>query len=403
MSSPSEHQRPPTAWVVIPNAINLASLGLLTWGAAAEIEHLAHGRSQTVASVLLAIAVICWTLWVWLRSSPSPSEGMLATLLAVMAAAGGALVPFAPVALVFPAVAALGAAMRWRFPIALAVGAVGGVAAFASVALTGHVVGLALGTLAAIFAGLMVGSSRHQVAERASQDARVELETARAEVLRARAEVLSERNHLARELHDVLAHTLAALSLQLEAFSTVVDAEASVSPAVREQLERTRQLVREGLDEARGAVRALREAPVPLEEQLARLCAQQHARFEVSGATRPLPPPVVSNLYRVVQEALTNVMKHAAGAATSVVLRFEPAAVLVTVDNEAVERGGAVHSTSQDGGGGYGLRGITERLEMLGGQVEVGPSAGGWRVAATVPVATSASPAPSGAQSGAPS
>ena len=83
-----------------------------------------------------------------------------------------------------------------------------------------------LGCLAAILAGALIGISRRQAVERTEQAARTEVETARAEVERERAELLSERNHLAREIHDVLAHTLAALSLQLEAFGTVVDGRA---------------------------------------------------------------------------------------------------------------------------------------------------------------------------------
>ena len=108
------------------------------------------------------------------------------------------------------------------------------------------------GALATVFTGLMVGVTRRQAIEQARQVTRLELASDRADVERTCAELLAERNHLARELHDVLAHTLAALSLQLEAFATVVDSEPGTSAKVRDQLERTRQLVREGLDEARG-------------------------------------------------------------------------------------------------------------------------------------------------------
>ena len=120
---------------------------------------------------------------------------------------------------------------------------------------SGRSYGIALGGLAAILAGALIGISRRLTVERTEQAARTEVKTARAEVERGRAELLGERNHLAREIHDVLAHTLAALSLQLEAFATVVDGEPGTSPAVREQLEKTRLLVHEGLNEARGAVR----------------------------------------------------------------------------------------------------------------------------------------------------
>ena len=141
----------------------------------------------------------------------------------------------------------------------------------------GRPYGILLGGVAAVLGGAVVGITRRQAVERTEQLARMEVEVARTEAERARAEFLSERNHLAREIHDVLAHTLAALSLQLEAFSTVVEAEPGTSPAVREQLQRTRMLVHEGLDEARERSGALRDEPAPLGEQLTGLCAQ-HAR-----------------------------------------------------------------------------------------------------------------------------
>ncbi len=208
---------------------------------------------------------------------------------------------------------------------------------------------------------------------------------------RARAELLGERNHLAREIHDVLAHTLAALSLQLEAFSTVVEAEPDTSSAVREQLERTRVLVHEGLDEARGAVRALRDEPAPLGEQLTKLSAQQHAAFTESGAPETLPAPIVLGLYRVAQEALTNVMKHAPGASASVALTWSPEAVSLSVENDAPVV--AAPTPLGRSGGGQGLRGIAERLELLGGAVESGPTASGWRVTASVPLGGVLAPA----------
>ncbi len=384
VSARTDQGLPPVEWVVLPNAVNLAGLGLLTWGVAAQIQHLHQGSEQLVASVLLVVAVLSWIAWVVLRRfSPSWLSG---AALVVMALAGGALAAYAPTALVFPAVAALGAAMRWPFPVAAAVGAVGWAAIVVGSVLKGHSLGVVFAGLAGIFAALLVGMTRQQAVERAEQVARMDVEKAKAEVERARAELLSERNHLARELHDVLAHTLAALSLQIEAFGTVVDSEPGTSTAVREQLERIRGLVHDGLDEARGAVHALREDSAPLGDQLARLCAQHDAECISSGTPRPLPPPVVLGLYRVAQEALTNVMKHATGAVTSVHLRYEPDTVSVTVENAANPAGTAPSSLASSGGG-YGLRGITERLALLGGHVKAGPTHDGWRVAAVVPAA----------------
>ena len=143
----------------------------------------------------------------------------------------------------------------------------------------------------------------------------MQVSEARADAERARAELLAGRNHLARELHDILAHTLSALSLQLEALDALIDV-GRPTPEVRAQPDSLRRLVREGLDEARGAVRALREDAPPLEEQLARLSGDRHASLSVVGVPRRLAPDVSLALYRVAQEALTNVAKHAAGAPT---------------------------------------------------------------------------------------
>jgi signal transduction histidine kinase len=301
-----------------------------------------------------------------------------------MAITGGALAGITPVAMLFPAVSALSASMRWRTVVAVVIGAAGWLAMAITVLVLGKSWGLLLGGLAAILGGTVVGVTRRQGVEHAEQVARMQIEVARTETERARAELLSERNHLAREIHDVLAHTLAALSLQLEAFHTVVDAEPGTSPAVREQLERTSMLVREGLDEARGAVGALRDEPAPLGDQLTKLCAQHRAAFTEAGARQRLAPPVVLGLYRVAQEALTNVVKHAPGATATVLLQWTPAAVSVTVENEA--SGPATPTPLGRSGGGYGLRGIAERLELLGGTVESGRTPRGWRVAACVPL-----------------
>lgn len=387
MSTAAEPERSTLTWVVLPPAVNLAALGLVTWGTTNQIEKVATVSGRVAATVLLVVAAGAWLGWVGVRQSGRGTGRADAVAIVVMALAGGALVGFAPVAAVFPAVAALVTAMRWPFPAALAIGGLGWLAAFSAVEIAGHSLGGALGAAAAVFGGLLVGSMRQQTTERAAQSARMEVETARAEAQQARAEVLSERNHLARELHDVLAHTLAALSLQLEAFATVVDGEPGVSPAVRQQLEKTRQLVREGLGEARGAVRALREDPAPLEDQVAKLSARQDARFAVEGSPRPLPARVVTNMYRVAQEAMTNAMKHAPGAPTFVTLRYGQQAVSLMVENELADSGSFGNGVvSGNGSSGYGLRGIAERLELVGGHVEAGPHAGRWRVAATVPL-----------------
>jgi signal transduction histidine kinase len=392
----------------LANAIAIVSLGLLTWTALGEIRKYEHGIDTTVSLILLSVTALAWITWVLVRGRVGWAT---APVLVTLSLAGGALAAFAPTAIIFTAVATLGAAMAWRLRGAAIVGAGGWIAMLIAVLASDRAIGIALGGLAAILAGALIGFTRRQVVERTHQAAQVEVAETRAELESTRAELLGERNHLAREIHDVLAHTLAALSLQLEAFATVVDAEPETSPAVRAQLEKTKQLVREGLNEARGAVQALRDDAAPLDDQLRRLSARHHADFTESGPLQPLPAGVVMNLYRVAQEALTNVMKHAAGAHAAVRLVYGPDRVALTVDNMApggaASNGAASNGTASNGtasgasngaassngvgflsasGGGYGLRGIAERVALLGGHVEAGPTAEGWRVEAVVPL-----------------
>jgi signal transduction histidine kinase len=212
--------------------------------------------------------------------------------------------------------------------------------------------------------------------------------TERANIEQARAELLADRNHLARELHDVLAHTLAALSLQLEALDTTVHAgAAAVSPDIVEQVERTKRLVRDGLAEARNAVRALRDDVQPLHDQLARLAANQKSSFAVVGEARALSPQVTLALYRAAQEGLTNAMKHSPGAATEIELMFGPEHVSLTVTNGPSGMDGTAKNLAPlaTSGGGYGLTGIAERVQTLGGSVAAGPRDAGWRLEAHVP------------------
>jgi signal transduction histidine kinase len=137
------------------------------------------------------------------------------------------------------------------------------------------------------------------------------------------------------------------------------------------------------MDEARGAVRALREDAPPLEEQLTRLADDRRAEMHVSGRPRPISPDVTLTLYRVAQEALTNVVKHAPGQLAQIELGFAEDRVSLSVSNP--DSGSPNGSPLKDSGAGYGLQGIRERVLLLGGQVDVGPTADGWLVHAEVP------------------
>jgi signal transduction histidine kinase len=253
-----------------------------------------------------------------------------------------------------------------------------------SVAVLGRSDGVIFGGLAASCAGLVMGISRRQAVEATRQAALLEVETERAGIERGRAQLLAERNHLARELHDVLAHTLSALSLQLEALDTVVEVGSESSERLHEHIRGLRRLVQEGLVEAKGAVQALREDAPPLLEQLRRLSIEQHVALSVDGNPPALTPQASLSLYRIAQEALTNALKHAPGAVVAMRVDGAPERVRLVVENGPSSSASVLGAS----GGGFGLQGIEERLALLGGSLEAGPTEDGWRVVAEVPVQT---------------
>jgi signal transduction histidine kinase len=203
-----------------------------------------------------------------------------------------------------------------------------------------------------------------------------------------RAAALDERARLAREMHDVLAHTLSALSIQLEGTRMLAEQRAS-DPAVTAAIERASHLAREGLNEARRAVGSLREDALPgpdLLPQLARELEQDTGspcRLRIEGEPIALSAEVRLALYRIAQEALTNVRKHAAASAVDIILRYTSDGIELIVDNDGTP------VASLPAGRGYGLSGMRERAELLNGELEAGPTATGFRVRLWIPTPTS--------------
>jgi signal transduction histidine kinase len=287
----------------------------------------------------------------------------------------------APTALVFVGVAALGASLRWPMTVAGLVALAGPATVLCTVAVDGAKYGVAVSAAAAAMTGAVLGATRRQALERAHQSAEVEVAAARADAEEARAELLAGRNHVARELHDVLAHSLSALSLRLEALETLLGEQPA---AVRQELDATKRLVREGLTEARGAVQALREDMGSLEVQLQKLADERHAELSVEGTPRRLAPDVVLAVYRVAQEALTNAGKHAPGARVAVRLGYRPEGLALAVENSPPPSP-PVSNELGSSGAGFGLQGIRERVLLLGGRVEARSNGGGWLVETEIP------------------
>lgn len=359
--------------------VRVAGLGLLLWALSGEVRPGTDGL-HLAAWVVAVSAVPAWLIWTGGRSA-RPRLAALSWL----GLAGGALGGMAPIGLALVGTSALGVATAYELPAALVLATIGPAALGVTVAFDGRSPTLLLAAAAASLGGIVLGAGRRQHAMRAEQAVRVAVERDRAEVERQRAEVLTERNRLAREVHDVLAHTLGALSVQLEALDAQLgDGSVDRPPAtrtLREGIRHTKALASEGLEEARRAVRALRDDAVPLRAQVARLCELRGASLDVEGAERLLSPEATLALYRVAQEGLSNAAKHAPGSAAAVRLRFEPGSVQVAVENGPGERPPGELALS---GGGYGLDGIRERLRLLGGDVTAAPRGAGWRLHARI-------------------
>ena len=227
-------------------------------------------------------------------------------------------------------------------------------------------------------AGLFVGARRRARYERERADA-------------AAVALADQRARIARELHDVVTHNVNVVVVQAMAAAGVIDTDPSRAKAPLSAIE---QSGREALVEMRRLLGVLRDdneapsrAPQPGLHRLAALVDSVRASglpiaLATEGDERAVPAATSLAAYRVVQESLTNVLKHAPGSSTRVVVRYLPGAVEV----EVVDNGSRVQSPPVDSGG-HGITGIRERVQLFGGEISVGPRPeGGWRVAARFPL-----------------
>jgi signal transduction histidine kinase len=211
-----------------------------------------------------------------------------------------------------------------------------------------------------------------------------ELEQTRA--AQAQAAALGERQRLAREMHDVLAHTLSGLVLNLET-ARLLAGQGGADPLVGNTIDRAHRLARTGLEEARRAIGMLRDDALPGPERLADLAAEfagdtgVPCKVAVTGDGRDLGTESRLTFYRVAQEALTNIRKHARADRVEVYLAYEPAGTRLTIEDFDRYR----DRPAPADGTGYGLTGMRERAELLGGTLTAGPTDGGFLVELWVP------------------
>jgi signal transduction histidine kinase len=205
----------------------------------------------------------------------------------------------------------------------------------------------------------------------------------------AKAAAAAERGRLSREMHDVLAHSLSALALQLET-TRLLARSRGVDEEVTQAVDRAHHLAASGLDEARRAIATQRGDELPGPERIGALVdafAEQSGlpvAIEVHGEPHPLAPEARLAVYRTAQEALTNVRRHATADRVEVELTYLPDSTVLIVEDHAMN-GSPPAIVARPNGGGYGLTGMRERAELLGGELLAAPTTGGFRVELRLP------------------
>jgi len=356
-----------------PRFVDLGLVVLLLVETAAAAVHASYSAAEVAASVAATLALV------WRRDHPVAVVGVVTALMVVTPAAGGRPMPFQLAVALYTLAAVGGAAAR---PVGLA-SLVVATAALVAHGETGDGFVRILFAAAAWLLGDSLRTRRSYLHELEEKAARLERER-ESEARRAAAE---EQARIARELHDVIAHALGVIVVQAGAADDVFDTDPSRARGPIRAIDTAARTALADLRRVLGLLNA-DYTPQPGLDQLEPLVDQVRATgldvsLRISGAPRPLPAAVDLSAYRIVQEALTNVLKHA---------HAEHVDVRVGYGKElAVEVRDDGHSALNGHGSGNGLIGMRERVALLGGTVEAGSApGGGYRVAARIPVEGSA-------------
>ena len=218
----------------------------------------------------------------------------------------------------------------------------------------------------------------------------IAIERARLYAHSAEVGAVEERNRLAREIHDTLAQGLSAIALQLETADALLESEREPE-RIQRAIQQALHLARTNLDEARRSVLDLRAAPLEgrtLAEAVNQLVQEVTAKaalavnLQVVGAHQPLPVAIEAGLYRVTQEALTNIVSHAHATRSDLHLLVTLQSVQLTIhDNGCGFEPDTVTPNR------YGLTGMNERVRLLGGQLQIQSAPGaGTKVVVTIPL-----------------
>lgn len=377
--------------------IRITGLVLVGWTVISSKQHPGTSGRELVVTVTFVAAVVSWLVW---TIRPSSDRGVTLDLY-VLAGAGGVLLGASPgsAASVFVFVAAVAAGVRVELTRAAPVVAVGVIGSAASELVYN---GSALGVLAyslGYAAALLAASNSRQSVVRAEQAELLLAQAQRSHEEQLRAARLEESTRIARDIHDVLAHALAGLAIQLEATSSLIE-QGAERDAVLERVRRAHALAQEGLRETRRAVGALRGEPVAAQAAIEALVGEYRdtgdadVELTVDGDPGRLVGAIGEAVLRAAQEALTNVQKHAPGADVSVAIHAGRGAgedvVLSVQDHPNGASPPPAAGALAGSGGGFGLRGMRERAESLGGTLRAGAADEGWRVELRLPAPASA-------------
>jgi len=365
-------------WTALVTAVALAVLELDA-GAATQGD-----RAPDLLGALLVIAA-CAPVSVR-RAHPLGAATVALPFAALALALGYTVILPILVGLVLCGRAALLSADRVTVPLAVYAGAVMAPA----VAITGDdgpVLVRLLGGVAIGATAVLLGDAIRSERERTRQARESEQRTAKLRDRDVERAVVEERLRIASDVHDITGHHLSAISLQAAGAGRTTS-----DPVARAALERIHGLTSEALGQTRRALGVLRDgdparpaerAPTPRLEHVAQLVgpardAGLDVDLRVERIGRPLSDEVEVCAYRIVQESLTNVVRHAGASAVSVVVTAEGQELVVAVEDD-----GAGGSSGRPGGG---IEGMRRRVAILGGSFAAGPGARGWSVRARLPL-----------------
>jgi signal transduction histidine kinase len=349
---------------------------------------------QAVAYAVAALGLLGWALIDYApRAGRYRARGYPLTLGMIAVAMGAAATSGTDGGMsmvIFALVAAMMAGADTDLVPAIAVSTAGILATVVSGLVFGADATTLIGFPVVIASGLLIGRNRGAYRVAAEKSAALLVQRERLEAEQRRADLLDERARIAREIHDVLAHSIGALGIQIQAARSVLTDYEDIDRAV-ELLTAAQRMAAEGLTETRRAVHALRTDTLPLADELAKATSSYAERYHVAvsldtaGAARPVPAEATVALLRVAQEALVNAAKHGAGKPVTVQLDYADAGVRLTVRNE-IDTGTSGAGRVNTVNAGYGLTGMRERLRMLNGTLEAGPAGTCWVVTAQVPL-----------------